>query len=74
MKLGRPSNPKFEKFSEMVRGILSVPRDEIMRREAQYRAKVDANPNRPGPKKGWKPKKRKAKPSASLGPDVEPHA
>ena len=33
------------------RKMLSVPREEMQRREAEYRAKVDANPNRRGPKR-----------------------
>jgi hypothetical protein len=63
------SSAEYIAFTKTVNAILSVPREEIMRREAEYRAQVDANPNRPGPKRGWKPKKRKAKqPSASPGP------
>jgi hypothetical protein len=68
---------EFTAFSNLVSRILSVPHEEIMRREGEYRAEVDANPNRPGPKRGWKPpkKKRKAKqPSASPGSDAEPRA
>jgi len=66
---------EYSAFENLVSRVMSVPHDEIMRREAEYRAQVDANPNRPGPKRGWKPKKRKAKqPSASPGSDAEPRA
>jgi hypothetical protein len=53
----------FERFDKSVRGILSVPRSTIVRRERAYRRKVASNPNRPGPK-------RKVKNSASPGPAV----
>ena len=33
------------------RKMLSVPREEMHRREAEYRAQVEANPNRRGPKR-----------------------
>jgi len=51
----------FSRFDAGVRQILSVPRSTIERRERAYRKKVEANPNRRGPK-------RKVKPSASPGP------
>ena len=39
---------------------MSVPKAEILRREAEYKKMADANPNKRGPKP-----KRKVKPSAS---------
>jgi hypothetical protein len=48
----------YERFDEGVRQILSVPHSTLVRRERAYRKKVEANPNRPGPKP-------KVKPSAS---------
>jgi hypothetical protein len=45
-------SPEFQKFDEMVRKMISVPREEMLRRQAEYRKQVDANPNRPGPKRG----------------------
>jgi hypothetical protein len=51
----------FRQFDAGVRQILSVPRSTIERRERAYRKKVDANPNRRGPK-------RKVNPSVS--PDL----
>jgi hypothetical protein len=38
------------RFDTLVRKVLSVPHDEIMRREAEYKRKSAANPNRRGPK------------------------
>jgi hypothetical protein len=51
----------FRQFDSGVRQILSVPRSTIERRERAYRKKVDANPNRRGPK-------RKVNPSAFPDP------
>jgi hypothetical protein len=45
----------FRRFDQGVREILSVPHSTILRREKAYRKKVDANPNRPGPKRKIKP-------------------
>lgn len=47
-------SPEFAAFTKVVDTVLSVPREEIQRREAEYRARVDANPNRRGPKRGTK--------------------
>jgi hypothetical protein len=44
-----------------MKGLLAVPHSLLERRERAYRKKVEANPNRRGPK-------RKVKPSAS--PDL----
>jgi hypothetical protein len=46
------------RFDALVRKVLSVPREEILRREALYKKQSLANPNRRGPK-------RKVKRSAS---------
>jgi hypothetical protein len=43
------------RFDALVRKILSVPHDEIMRREADYKRKSALNPNRRGPKPRVKP-------------------
>jgi hypothetical protein len=50
-----------KRFDSELSFVLNVPRPLIKRRERAYRKKVDANPNRRGPK-------RKVKPSAS--PDL----
>jgi hypothetical protein len=57
---------EYRKFTNLVDHLLSVPHEEIKRREAEYKKQADANPSKPGPKLGTKKKKRKAlKPSAS---------
>jgi len=38
------------RFDTLVRKVLSVPHNEIMRREAEYKRQSLANPNRRGPK------------------------
>jgi hypothetical protein len=48
----------FERFDALVGAVLAVPHSLIERRQRAYRKKVEANPNRRGPK-------RKVKPSAS---------
>jgi hypothetical protein len=55
------SNPEYETFTSFVDKVLSVPRSEMLRREAEYKKQVKANPNRRGPK-------RKIKPSSSPDP------
>jgi hypothetical protein len=45
----------FLRFDQGVREILAVPHSTILRREKAYRKKVDANPNRRGPKRKIKP-------------------
>lgn len=39
-----------QRFDALVRKVLSIPHEEIMRREAEYRKRSLANPNRRGPK------------------------
>jgi hypothetical protein len=53
----------FSRFDTEVRFLLSVPKSTLAKREKAYRAKVEKNPNRPGPK-------RKVNASASPGPAV----
>lgn len=38
------------RFDALVRKVLSVPHEEILRREADYKRQLLANPNRRGPK------------------------
>jgi len=56
---------EYTAFTKVVDAVLSVSREEMLRREAKYRSTVDANPNRRGPKRG---SKRKSKQS-SASPD-----
>ena len=39
------------RFDALVRKVLSVPHEEIMRREAEYKRHSAENPNRRGPKR-----------------------
>jgi hypothetical protein len=45
------------RFDALVRKVLAVPHEEIVRREAEYKRQSDLNPKKRGPKS-------KAKPSA----------
>jgi hypothetical protein len=51
----------FQRFDATMGALLAVPASTLARRERAYRRKVEANPNRRGPK-------RKVKPSASPDP------
>jgi hypothetical protein len=41
----------FERFDATMSILLSVPKSLVLRRQRAYRKKVDANPNRRGPKR-----------------------
>lgn len=41
----------FQRFDSAVSKLLSVPKAVLLQREAEYRAQVDANPRRRGPKR-----------------------
>ena len=41
----------FKRFDATMTALLSVPHATLVRREKAYRKKVDANPNRRGPKR-----------------------
>jgi hypothetical protein len=45
------SNPEFDAFTNVVDRLLSVPREELQRREQEYRERVAQNPRKRGPKK-----------------------
>jgi hypothetical protein len=49
---------EYNAFTSAVERILSVPKAEILRREAEYKKQADLNPRKRGPK-------RKVRPSAS---------
>lgn len=40
----------FTRFANAMKHILTVPKAEILRREAAYKAKADQNPKKRGPK------------------------
>jgi len=44
-----------EAFDGLVNHVLSVSHEEIKRREAEYKKRVDANPRKRGPKRKVKP-------------------
>jgi hypothetical protein len=52
------------RFDALVRQVLSVPHEEIVRREAEYKRQSAMNPHRRGPKK-------KIKPAASARAEAE---
>jgi hypothetical protein len=41
----------FQRFDAMMTALVAVPASVVKRREKAYRKKVDANPNRRGPKR-----------------------
>jgi len=47
---------EYEAFTKTVERILSVPKTEILRREAEYQKQAALNPNKRGPK----PKQKRA--------------
>ena len=60
---------EYAAFTKTVDAVLSVSREEMQRREAEYRAQVDANPKRRGPKRG---SKRKPKQPSAFPVPAEP--
>lgn len=44
------TSEEFRRFDALVRKVLSVPHEEIMRREAEYKRQSALNPHRRGPK------------------------
>lgn len=47
--MARPPK-EFQAFTSLVDRLLRVPKDEIVRREAAYKAEVAKNPRKRGPK------------------------
>ena len=41
---------EYARCTDAVRSIMSVPKVEILRREAEYKKQADANPKKRGPK------------------------
>jgi hypothetical protein len=52
---------EYDMFTNAVERLMSIPKAEIFRREAEYKKQADMNPHKRGPK-------RKVKPSAYPGP------
>jgi len=49
------TTPEYEKFKALLGRVLAVPREEILKRETEYRRASKANPVRRGPKQKQKP-------------------
>jgi len=60
---------EFEAFSSLVSRVLSVPKTEILRREAAYQREAAKNPARRGPKR-----KAIKSPVVARDPDASPRA
>jgi hypothetical protein len=56
---------EYERFTNLVDHLIHVPREEMLRREAEYKKESDANPNKRGPVRGTKRKRKAVTPSAS---------
>jgi hypothetical protein len=57
---------EYRKFTNLVDQLMSVPHEEIKKREAEYKKQSDANPNKRGPKKK---KQKMVKQSSASGPE-----
>jgi hypothetical protein len=44
------TSPEYDAFTSAVTRIMSVPKAEILRREAEYKRQADMNPRKRGPK------------------------
>ena len=60
---------EYNRFTNLVDHLLTVPHEEMQRREAEYRKQVEANPKRRGPKPGTKRKRK-----AAMPPSADPEA
>jgi hypothetical protein len=47
--MARPPK-EYQAFTSLVDRLLKVPKDELLRREAAYKAEAAKNPRKPGPK------------------------
>lgn len=52
------TSAEYDKFKSLLDRVISVPHEEIQRREVEYRKQSDANPNKRGPKPKAKRKGR----------------
>jgi hypothetical protein len=46
---------EYEVFTNAVEHLMSIPKAEILRREAEYKKRADLNPRKRGPKQKVKP-------------------
>jgi hypothetical protein len=56
---------EYARFTDLVDQLVVVSHEEMQRRETEYRKQVDANPNRRGPKRGSKRKRKAATPPSA---------
>jgi hypothetical protein len=49
--MSKPPDTEFDAFTATADKLLSVPKAEILRREAKYRKQADLNPKKRGPKR-----------------------
>jgi hypothetical protein len=54
------TSPEYVAFKSLLNRIVSVPREVLQQREAEYKKQSTLNPNKPGPK----PKRRTKKSSS----------
>lgn len=62
----KPATPEMQRFTALVDSVLSVPKTEILRREAEYEREAAQNPKRRGPKRGSKRKPKPASPDPAV--------
>jgi hypothetical protein len=55
MAKGKEESDEFKAFTAVMDKVLSVPKAEILRREAEYKKRADQNPRKRGPKPKSKP-------------------
>jgi hypothetical protein len=46
-----PTSPEYQRFTSLVDKVLSVSREELLKRQEEYKRQSEANPNRRGPKR-----------------------
>jgi len=50
MDVKPPTSEEYDRFTQLVDRVISVPKAEIRKREEEYKRQSEANPNRRGPK------------------------
>ena len=48
---GMKHSAEYERFTSLVDKVLSVPHEEMQRRESEYKKRSEANPHKRGPKR-----------------------
>lgn len=49
------TSSEYDAFKSLLNRIVSVPREEVQRRDARYKKEAALNPSKPGPKPKRKP-------------------